>query len=82
LDILAEVSGLPPVRLRIPYGVALAWSYVDTTWARLNPRYIPSATPKQVRITRQPEFYDSGKAMRELGYRPRPAREALRKAVE
>jgi len=82
LDLLAEVSGRPPVRLRIPHWVALLWSYVDVTWARLNPRHVPSATPEKVKVSRQPEFYDSSKAMRELGYRPRPAREALRKAVE
>jgi dihydroflavonol-4-reductase len=82
LDILAEVSGRPPVRLRIPHSVALAWSYVDVTLARLNPRHIPAATPEKVRLSRQKEYYDSSKAMRELGYTYRPAREALRKAVE
>jgi len=82
LDILAEVSGRPPVRLRIPYPVALGWAYVDVALARLIPGRVPSATPEKVRISRQPEYYDSSKAMRELGYRPRPAREALRKAVE
>lgn len=82
LDILAEVSGRPRVRLRIPHTVALAWSYVDVTLARLNPRHIPAATPEKVRISHQKEYYDSGKAMRELGYTYRPAREALRKAVE
>jgi len=82
LDILAEVSGRPPVRLRIPHSVALAWSYVDVTLARLNPRHIPAATPEKVRLSRQKEYYNSSKAMRELGYTYRPAREALRKAVE
>ncbi|MCX8068495.1 MAG: NAD-dependent epimerase/dehydratase family protein [Anaerolineae bacterium] len=82
LDILAEVSGRPRVRLRIPHSVALAWSYVDVAIARLNPRHIPAATPEKVRVSRQKEYYDSSKAMRELGYTYRPAREALRKAVE
>lgn len=82
LDLLAEVSGRPKVRRRIPHSVALAWSYVDVTVARLNPRHVPAATPEKVRLSRQKEYYDSGKAMRELGYSPGPAREALRKAVE
>lgn len=81
LDLLAEVSGRPRVRLRLPYALALAWSYVDVALTRLNPAHVPSATPEKVRLSRQYEFYDSGKAMGELGYRPRPAREALRKAV-
>ena len=31
LDILAEVAGLPRVRVRIPHAVALAWAYVDVS---------------------------------------------------
>ncbi len=82
LDLLAEVSGRPPVRLRIPHSVALAWAYVDVTLARLNPRHIPTATPEKVRVSRQKEYYDSSKAVRELGLAQTPAHEALRKAVK
>ena len=32
LDILAEVAGLPRVRVRIPHAVALVWAYVDVLW--------------------------------------------------
>jgi dihydroflavonol-4-reductase len=82
LDLLSEVSGLPQVRLHIPHSVALGWSYVDTALARLNPHHIPSATPDKVRLSRQKEYYDSSKAVRELGFPQTPARQALRKAVE
>ncbi|MCJ7585715.1 MAG: NAD-dependent epimerase/dehydratase family protein [Anaerolineales bacterium] len=81
LDLLSEVSGLPQVWMRIPHGVALAWSYVDTGLARLNPRHVPAATPEKVRLSRQKEYYYSSKAARELGYTFIPAREALRKSV-
>jgi len=82
LDLLAEVSGRPRVRRRIPHGVALAWSYVDTALARLNPRHVPAATPEKVRLAHHYEWYDSSKALRELGLPHTPVREALRKAVE
>ena len=82
LDILAAVSGRPPVRFRIPRAVALAWAYVDVSLARLNPRRIPSATPDAVRVSRKREFFNSAKAVRELGFPQTPARQALRKAVE
>lgn len=82
LDLLAEISGRPPVRIRIPNSLALAWSYVDTTLARLNPRRIPAATPAKVLMSYRYEFYDPSKAVRELGLPQTPAREALRKAVE
>lgn len=82
LDLLAEVSGRPPVRTRLPWQVALAWAYVDTTLARMNPRHIPAATPDAVQVSRKREYFSSAKAIRELGFSPAPAREALRKAVE
>jgi len=81
LDLLAEVSGRPLVRQRIPHRVALAWAYVDVALARLNPRHVPAATPDKVRLSRQKEYYDSSKAVRELGFTHTPAREALRKSV-
>ncbi len=82
LDLLAEISGRPQVRLRIPHAVALAWSYVDVALARLNPCHRPTATPQKVRLSRRYEFFDPGKAVRELGLPQTPAREELRKAVE
>lgn len=81
LDLLAEISGRPRVRLHIPHAVAQAWSYLDVSLARLNPRHIPAATPEKVRLSRRYEFFDPGKAIRELGLSPAPAREALSKAV-
>jgi dihydroflavonol-4-reductase len=81
LDLLAEVSGRPPVRIRIPYRVALAWSYVDVALARLDPRHTPSATPDTVRLSLKHMYFGPSKAVRELGLPQTPAREALHKAV-
>lgn len=82
LDLLAEVSDRPRVRFRIPHAVALVWAYVDVALTRLIPNHIPTATPETVRLSRSYEYFDSGKAVRELGLPQTPAREALRKAVE
>lgn len=82
LDLLAQVSGRPPVRLHIPHWVAMAWAYVDVTLSRLNPRRRPTATPEKVRLSRRYEYFDPSKAVRELGLPQTPAREALSKAVE
>ncbi len=81
LDLLAEVSGRSPVRLQIPPWVAMAWAYVDVTLARLLPSYTPTATPEKVRLSRRAEYFDPGKAVRELGLPQTPAREALGRAV-
>ena len=82
LDLLAELSGRPQVRLHIPHWVAQCWSYVDVTMAKLNPHHTPAATPDKVRLARRYEFFNPGKAVRELGLPQTPARAALRKAVE
>jgi len=82
LDLLAEVSGGPRVRLRIPHWVAQCWAYADVTMARLNSTRTPAATPDKVRLSRRYEFFDPGKAVAELGLPQTPARAALRKAVE
>jgi dihydroflavonol-4-reductase len=76
LDLLADVSGLPEVRLRIPHGVALAWSYLDVFLSRIFPGRLPAATPDKVRLAYHYEFFDSLK--HELTY-PTPVRSACRK---
>jgi dihydroflavonol-4-reductase len=81
LDLLSEVSGLPPVRLHIPHWVAQAWSYVDVGLARLNKGHVPAATPEKVRLSQRYEFFDPSKAVQELGLPQTAVREALRKAV-
>jgi len=81
LDLLADVSGLPEVRLRIPHGVALAWSYLDVALSRIIPGRLPAATPDKVRLAYNYEFFDSTKARTELGLPTTPVRSALRKAV-
>lgn len=82
LDLLAEVSDMPQVRLRIPHALALAWAYVDVALAKFKPDHVPAATPEKVHISQRGEPFDSTKAVRELGFLQTPVREALRKAVE
>jgi dihydroflavonol-4-reductase len=82
LDLLSEVSGLPPVTISLPIGVALAWSYVDITLPKLFEGYRPAATPDAVRVGRLHSYYDSSKARGALGYAPRPVKEAIKKAVD
>jgi len=81
LDLLAEISGRPPARFRIPHAVAHAYSYLDVALAQLVPSRVPAATPEKVRLSRRYEFFDPGKAVRELGLPQTPAREGLRRAV-
>ena len=82
LDLLSQITGGASPRLRIPHAVALAWSFVDVALARLDPHRMPAATPEKVRLSRRYEFFDSSKAIRELGLPQTPVREGLTRAVE
>ncbi len=82
--ILAEVArltGRPPPRLRLPHLAALPVAAVSELWCRLRGRGEPLATVDGVRMARKHMYFTSARAERELGYRARPALEAIRDAV-
>lgn len=80
LEDLAEISGRPAPRTQIPYPVALGFARLSTAWAALTGKP-PRAPIDGVRMAKKKMFVSSAKAERELGYRPRTAREALTNAV-
>lgn len=81
LTLLAEITGLPAPRVKLPYYPILGLSYVNAALCALTGK-APRMTPETIRMSRHYMFFDPGKAVRELGFPQTPAREALRKAVE
>jgi dihydroflavonol-4-reductase len=82
-EILGEVAraaGRRPPRLKIPYALAFAAAAAGMATARITGRE-PLATLDSVRMSRKQMYFSSAKAERELGYRPRPAREGIADAV-
>jgi dihydroflavonol-4-reductase len=78
--VLAEISCRPAPRWVVPR--PLAWMAALGHEARCAlARRPPVVTREMLRYARRWAFYDSGKARRELGYNPRPVREALAGAV-
>jgi dihydroflavonol-4-reductase len=77
---VARVSRRPPPALKIPYGVVLPIAAGAEVLARLTGRE-PFATVDGVRMSRKKMFFTSARAVRELGYAPRPARQAVADAV-
>jgi len=82
LELLAELTGLPAPRVRLPYPPVLALSYANAAFCKLFPRATPRMTPETVRMSRHCMYFDPGKAVHELGFPETPPRVALAKAVE
>jgi dihydroflavonol-4-reductase len=80
-QLLEQVSGIKAPRVRIPYGVAYLSACVSEAVARTITHRPPFATLAGVRLSRKRMFYDSSKAVRELGFPQTPVIEACRKAV-
>mgnify|MGYP001308324971 CR=1 FL=1 len=78
---LAEVSGTPPPARHIPYGAASALGRALHLWAELT-GLPPKLTHEVVGVFREHWAYSSARAERDLGYRPTPLREGLRRTVE
>jgi dihydroflavonol-4-reductase len=82
-DILATVAGAVgrrPPALKIPYAVVLPIAVGAELMARLTGRE-PFTTLDGVRMSRKKMYFSSAKAIRELGYAPRPARDGITDAV-
>ena len=81
LEALAQVSGRPAPRIRLPHAVAFGVAALSTGASHLTGR--PPRVPwDAVRMSAKKMFFDSQKAVRELALPQNPIQEALRKAVE
>jgi dihydroflavonol-4-reductase len=78
---IAVLTGRPPPRVRLPHGLVLPIAYLAEAWARWRGGE-PFATVDGIRMARSRMFFSSQKARDALGFKPRPAVEALRDAVE
>jgi dihydroflavonol-4-reductase len=77
---VARVVGRRPPLFKIPYAVVLPIAAGAELMARATGRE-PFTTLDGVRMSRKKMYFSSAKAIRELGYAPRPARDAIADAV-
>jgi len=78
---VAAAAGLKAPALRIPYRLAYAAGVVTTAWADWTGNE-PRAPLDAVRMARKKMFVSHQKAVRELGYDPKPVDGAIRRAVD
>ena len=81
LDEIAAITERPAPRVRLPHNLILPVALVAEAWTRLSGGGEPFVTVDGVRMAKKRMYFSSAKARRELGYDPRPARQALADAI-
>ena len=79
-DALGRLTGIPSPRIRLPHWIPLAAAAVGTYASLLTGRQ-PRVPLEGVRMSRHRMFFDSGKAVAELGLPQSPVEDALARAV-
>jgi dihydroflavonol-4-reductase len=81
LGLLAEISGLPAPKIRLPYLPILGLAYLNEFWATYISHRPPRMPLAAVKMARKFMYFDSGKAVAELSLPQTPVRQALAEAV-
>lgn len=82
LDLLSNLTGLPAPWLRIPYAVSYAAAAVNTFVSNRVTHREPFANLDSVKMTRHRMWFDSSKAIRELGLPQTPVEQAFAEAID
>ena len=81
-DKLALISGIRAPRWRLPYYPILGLAYLNEFWSTWITRRPPKVPLTAVKMAKKFMFFDSQKAIRELGLPQTPVDQALQDAVE
>ena len=81
-DTLASITGIPAPKVRLPYGFVLPIALLSTAVSDYVTKKPPLAPVNAVRMAKKKMFFDSAKAVRELGLPQTPVEGALKEAVE
>jgi dihydroflavonol-4-reductase len=78
---IAAITGGRPPKLRLPLPVVWPVAAVAEAWGRLTGKE-PMVTFDSLRMARKKMYFSAARAERELGYRARPADQALTDAIQ
>ena len=81
LVIIAGVVGRKPAKIALPHDLILPFAHIAEFWANRVSGKEPFTTVDGLNQSRKKMFFKHDKAARELGYKARPASEALSDAV-
>ncbi|MEQ9619426.1 MAG: SDR family oxidoreductase [Deltaproteobacteria bacterium] len=80
-EVLERVTGIPRPKLKIPYFIALAGAYLAELVRIPAPNYV-AMDVDSIKGTRHYWYFDNSKAVKELGFSPRPLEETIEKTVK
>ena len=78
--LIAEIAGVDPPKLKIPYRIALLLGYIFQLGARITKKP-PIVSVSQVRLGRMGEHFDCSKAVNGLGLKQTPIKKTIEKAI-
>jgi len=81
LDAMHELTGRAMPTWRVPYGLALAFAFLEEQYCRVVDR-VPMASVAGVRLSRRPSRDDADRDLRELGVAVTPCRRDLDECVK
>jgi len=81
LQEVARITGRPAPRFRLPHKAVLPLAHLAQAWARVTGGST-RITVDAIRMSEKMMHFSSKRAMTLLGYRPRPAANAIRDAIE
>ncbi len=81
LTMIAEICGRKAPTVRLPRRLVYPIAYLSEAWAWITHGAEPQATVDGLKMAKKKMFYDSTRAVNELDYTCRPARDALVDAI-
>ena len=81
-DSLARVTSVESPKTRVPHWVAETYARLENFWSINIARRAPEVPLESVRMSRHKMWFDSAKAVTELGLPQNPIEHALARAVE
>lgn len=78
---IAQLCGRQPPKVRLPRRLVYPVAFASEAWAWLTDGAQPQVTVDGLKMAKKKMFFDSTRAITKLGYRSRPADEALADAV-
>ncbi len=82
LGTIAEITGRDAPKIQLSHNMVLPIACLVEAFAWITKGKEPRITVDGIRMAKKQMYFSSDKAVRELGYKPRPACEALQDAVE